>query len=139
MTLDLATLDTVAACDAGAEIELRHPVTKAPLGIYISGKGKDSAAWRAEVHKSVNARIKRRGAVSTPEEAEVSNIMSLVAVTISWRSKNDDGKTYRNTITFEKKELDCTPENAKLLYTRLIWMRDQFDEGLADLANFLAP
>lgn len=140
MNLDLASLDTVAACDAGAEIELLHPTTQAPLGIFILVLGRDSQVFKNYTRQTINARLrkealnKRRGReseVTTVELAEEDNIAALVACTRAWRTGEDP------VITFRGSDLPFSPENAALIYNALPWLKRQVDEGIGDLENFL--
>ena len=55
--LDLASLDTAALCEQGAELELTHPATGAPLGVYLTLAGVDSKTWR----KATAALAERQG------------------------------------------------------------------------------
>lgn len=137
--LDLASLDTVAACNDGAEIELLHPTTRAPLGIYIRVYGKDSDAFRKHLRQSVNARLRKtalerkRGApdIPTVEAGEEEAIAALAACTINWRT-ND-----QHFIVFAGEQLLCSSANAVKIYSRLPWIKEQIDEAIADLENFL--
>ncbi len=148
--IDIATLDTGAASDAGAEIELLHPTTSTPLGIFISVLGKDSAIFRDHVKEQVNARIRkealaqRRGKPldpSTAEEAEEKAIELLVLCTLGWRSSTKDAKglivTDEPTITMGGEKLAFNVANAKRVYTQSIWIRRQVDEAIGDLENFI--
>lgn len=45
-SIDLASLDTQAACEQGAELELLHPATGQPLGVYLTLAGVDSRTHR---------------------------------------------------------------------------------------------
>jgi hypothetical protein len=69
----------------------------------------------------------------TPVENDSEGVALLVACTMAWRDAG--GKQ----IEYNKERLDCTPANATKIYTALPWIRRQVDEGIADLANFLAP
>lgn len=138
--LDLASLDTVAACDAGAEIELRHPTTDEPLDIFISVLGRDSQVFKDYTRQSINARLRKeamnrkRGRdpeVTTVEAAEEDSTAALVACSIGWRT--GDVKT----LLFRGQELPFNSTNALLVYNALPWIKRQVDEGIGDLANFL--
>lgn len=138
--LDLASLDTVAACDAGAEIELRHPTTDTPLDIWISVLGRDSQVFKDYTRQSINARLRKeamnrkRGRdpeVATVEAAEEDSTAALVACSQGWRT----GKV--QTLLFRGQELPFSSANALLVYTALPWIKRQVDEGIGDLANFL--
>lgn len=138
--LDLASLDTVAACDAGAEIELLHPTTDAPLGIFISVLGRDSRVFKDYTRQSINTRLRKEAVnrkrgrdpeVATVEAAEEDSTAALVACTQGWRT--GDVKT----LLFKGQDLPYSPPNALLVYNALPWIKRQVDEGIGDLANFL--
>lgn len=138
--IDLAELDTIAACDKGTEIELLHPVNKTPLGIYIGVLGKDSKVFREHMRETINADLRqaalarRRGKneeVPTIEKGEAKGIELLVVCTTSWRTGEE------KTITLRGEKLPFTVANAKRLYEEMPWIRNQVDEGIGDLENFL--
>ena len=70
-----------------------------------------------------------RGVVNksaTSEEFEAETIDILAKCTLSWEK-----------VVLEGKELPCTYENAKTVYTNFIWLREQVDAFINDRANFL--
>lgn len=142
MNLDLASLDTVAACDAGAEIELQHPTTNAPLDIWISVLGRDSQVFKAYTRQSINARLRKEAAnrrrgrdveVATVELAEEDSTGALVACTLGWRTGKNP------VITFKGEDLPFSPVNAAMIYNALPWIKRQVDDAIGDLENFLKP
>lgn len=148
--IDLDTLDTVAASDAGATIELTHPVTKEPIGINIKVLGKHSETFRELVRDRSNKRIKmesfasRRGKPTLPrtaEQVEAEALNMLVACTTGWESGKLDkeGKLLdaKPVIKMGGQEYPFTPANALTIYTKFLWMREQVDEGIGDLENFI--
>lgn len=133
--VDLASLDLAAAAEKGFELELLHPVTKAPLGTFITLVGKDSTTFRDHVRRSANDRLRkqavsqRRGSeaeVPTIERIEADAIELLVVCTTGWRG-----------VTYKGADLPFTPANAKTLYTDLPWIREQVDQAVGDVENFL--
>lgn len=141
VSLDLANLDTSAASEKGARIEIVHPLSKEPLGIFITVLGKHSSTFRELVRDRINKRVKeesmasRRGkhlAPRTAEEIERDALEMLVACTITWDS--GEGKNY---ITFEGQQLEFNAGNALTVYSKLIWLREQVDEAIGDLENFI--
>lgn len=148
--VDISDLDTVAASDAGAEIELVHPTTNAPLGIFITILGKDSEVFREHVKEQVNASIRkealatRRGKKVDPptaEEAEQRAIELLVLCTLGWRSETYGEKkaviANEPVIVMKGEALPFSVANAKRIYTDSIWIRRQVDEAIGDLENFI--
>lgn len=140
--LDLANLDTGVASDNGAEIELLHPTTNAPLDIFISILGKDSQAFREYVKSETNANIrreamaKRRGREApspTAEDIDEKAVELLVLCSTGWRSGDE------KTLTYKGENLPFTVANAKRIYTEQLWIRRQVDEAIGDLENFMKP
>ena len=133
--IDLANLDLAAPADKGYELELLHPVTKAPLGTFISLVGKESTVFRDHVRRSTNERLRkqafnqRRGKdTDTPtiEKIEADAIELLAACTTNWRG-----------VTYKGADLPFSNANAKTLYTDLPWIREQVDEAIGDIENFM--
>lgn len=135
--LDFSTLDTGAACDKPFKLEFEHPVTKAPLGCGVMVLGKDSAVFKKHVRERANERLRkqavqsRRGKdadVPTLEVIEDSAIDLLVACTTGvW-----------GDLLIDKELVTYSPENIRALYTRFSWAREQVDEAVGELANFLS-
>ena len=123
-TLDLAALDTAALCEQGAELELVHPGTGAPLGVWITMAGIDSRIWRGAVAAQTWSRRGRRDL--TPDEIQAGAVDILARCTLGWRG-----------VVLEGKELPCTMENARMLYSRLPWVREQVDRFASDRASYL--
>jgi hypothetical protein len=139
--LDLASLDTATASEKGAIIPIVHPTTKEPIGINIKVLGKHSDTFRELVRDRINKRVKqesmaaRRGKHLDPrtaEEIERDALEMLVACTLGWDS--GEGKDY---IFFEGQQLKYSPQNALTVYSKLIWLREQVDEAIGDLENFI--
>lgn len=132
---DLATLDTTAACDKGAEIELLHPVTQEPLGVFVTVLGKDSTVFKEYLRETINDKLRReamakkRGRdpeVPTYESAEDETVKLLTLCTRGWRNMVVAGK-----------ELEYNVANAQKLYTDYAWIRKQVDDGITNLENFM--
>ncbi|MBF0375535.1 MAG: hypothetical protein HQL38_18530 [Alphaproteobacteria bacterium] len=131
--IDLASLDTAACANRGAAMTLLHPATRQPLldsegqAVAITLAGQDSEAWRKAQRIVSNRRLAARGkAKLTAEELEVEALEMLARCTLAWTGVVIDGKA-----------LDCTPANARHLYERLPWVREQADDFVADRANYL--
>lgn len=140
--IDLASLDAATPCDAGAEIELVHPVSGAPIGVFVTVLGKYSKVFIDHTRRSSNEylrkaqMLKKRGKDEEPatvEKFEEKSIELLVACTVGWRTGT------KKAITFEGKDLEFSAVNAALIYgtPKLAWIRTQVDEGIADLGNFM--
>lgn len=128
---DLSKLDTSEAAEMGAVLDVLHPTENTTLGIKITLAGADSDIYRKTVNKSVNKRVQRmkpgQSMPFTAEEQEESGISLLAACTLAWEGVLVDGQ-----------ELPCSKDNAKALYRRFPWIREQVDTFIGDRANFLS-
>lgn len=136
--MDLADLDTIGACNKGAEIQLRHPVTNAPLEMFVTIAGKDSDVFREQFRDSLRDDIrhaqlaKKRGDSGADiERSERKAIELLTVCVLGWRTAD------KQAIIVRGEELQCTPKNAMRVLKEFPWIRDQIDVGVADLSNFI--
>jgi hypothetical protein len=134
-TNDLSNLDTTVACNEGAEIELKHPVTNEPLAMFIKVVGKHSTVFDKFVEDSANEdrrrafKETRRGRQPEPKlfsEDKANSIELLVACTVGFRD-----------IQYKGKVLEFSPANATMLYGELKWVKEQVDAAISDLENFM--
>lgn len=132
---DLASIDTIEACNKPAEIEILHPVTQAPTGVFISVLGKDSDVYRSLIRELADARMKRQAQGKTDDptmdKIESTNIDGLVAVTTAWRTGD------KPTVTLGSEELEFTAANVRKVYERIIPVREQVAEAVNRLENFI--
>ena len=133
---DLAEMDTVEGSNKGFDVELFHPKTKEDLGIIIHILGRDSDKFlevsRAQQKRRLNKMSKFGGArspgrVVTPEEVEKDSIELLAECTTGWS----------DTLMVDGAKLPFSVENAKAVYRRFPWIREQVDEAMDDRANFI--
>lgn len=138
-SFDLDSLDTTAASSKGATLFLVHPTTREPLmtpatddaparpvSITLMGLESEKAeAFQREVQRK---RLKRGASKKpiTPEQLEAEAINLLAEVTLAWDGIGKGGE-----------DLECTPANVKMIYKDRKWVRDQVDEFVGDLSNFL--
>lgn len=137
--MDLSTLDTRAASDAGAALHLRHPVTDLPLydeetkePVTITLLGRDSAEWR-QAEKAQAARrierLQRTGrSVSTAEEQEAEAVEMYALATKTWQH-----------IVVRGEKWEPSRAAARRLYSEpgLRWIREQVDAFIYARAHFL--
>ena len=130
MPFDLTNLDTSETAETGAVLEVLHPTENTPLGIKITLAGADSDLYRKTVNKNINKRVQRikpgQSMPFTAEEQEESGLNLLATCTLAWEGVVVDGA-----------EIPCNKENAKELYRRFPWIREQVDVFVGDRANFL--
>jgi hypothetical protein len=134
-TFDLGSIDTIEACNKAAEIEIKHPVTGAPTGVFISVLGKDSDAYRSIIRGMADESLKRqamnKSADTSLDKLESRNIEALVAVTTGWRTNDEP------TVTVNGTKLDFTAANVRKVYTTLLPVREQVTEAINSLENFM--
>lgn len=130
---NLASLDTVAACNKPVEIEIKS-VTGQPTGFFISVLGKDSDTYRNIVRGMADETLKRQAMgkadAATLDKIEQRNIDALVAVTTGWRFGDS------NTVPLDGQPLEFSPANVRKVYERLLPVREQVAEAVNDLESF---
>lgn len=138
-TIDLASISAKDACNKGFELELHHPVSHAALGVFITVVGSESDAFQSHVRRKANDRLRKQFAdqrkgraedAPTVEEVERNAIELLAACTTAWRTGD------KPTITLAGEDLACSEGNARRLYEEK-WIREQVDEAIGDLGNFM--
>jgi hypothetical protein len=132
---DLASIDTVAACNKSVEVEIKHPVTGAGTGVFFSVLGKDSDVWRGLVRDIAGQALKRRAAGKAVQvdldKAEKMDIDALIAITKGWRTGD------KQTVTLGGEDLEFNPANARRVYEALLPVREQVTEAVNSLENFM--
>lgn len=132
---DLTSLNTTKACNAGAFVEIRHPVTNVPLGMTIRVLGRDSDTFKEHTRDTLNTRLRREAMAAkrgkdadlrTVEVIEQENMDLLVACTLEWSGVIVDGK-----------ELPFDEVNVRKVYKEYPWIYDQVNEAIGTLENFL--
>ncbi|MAO65047.1 MAG: hypothetical protein CL666_08605 [Balneola sp.] len=133
--MDLSNL-SVDPENQTAVLTVLHPTTHAPLTdedgneVTITIHGPDSKAQtelqRKFRNKALKDGVKRKNMSISSEQLEARALDMDVAATADWQNIGLDGK-----------ELECTPENVKMVYTKLPWIREQVEEFMADRANFM--
>lgn len=124
--MDLSRFDTKKAADEGFRLQLKDPLGQ-PTDIVIVVKGADSEQFQAAKVEALRRQAeqpKKRGVDYERIEAELIDL--LVAVTVAWENVQLDGEA-----------LACTQDNARKLYRRFPWIREQVDAAIYDRANFI--
>lgn len=135
MSFDLSQFDTVSGANEGANLELRGPDGKRlltdngkPWTITVCGA--DSDRYRKAQRRLTNRRLAqsqgKRNAKLSAEELEEDAIWMLAECTTGWFGLVLDGQP-----------LDCTVDNAAMVYTRFPWIKEQVDTFIAERENFL--
>lgn len=140
--LDIGEIDTASASDAGADMELLHPISQEPTGIFFTMLGKHGEVFRDTVRERVNKRVKQESLASrkgkpleprTAEEVEREAIELLAAMTIGWHA----GDKAEQVIPFLGEQLPFNTANALRVYRERLWVREQADAFIGDLENFI--
>ncbi len=141
---DFDGLDTRAACEMPYEFELNHPVTKAPLGVFISVIGSESQAISNRFRKAENDKrrkafeAQRKPGSDAPkmlEEDEADTVSLTVDLVKGWRTVID-GKS-EPVIHWKEEKLDFNADNARRWLTHFPWVRLQVIEEATEVGNFL--
>lgn len=134
--MDLNQQDTVKAASEGAWLHLKGPdgvrlfaddaTRKKPMRIHLLGG--DAREVREYRHRLNNKRLNAgfRQEETTLDQTETDSISMLVECTIKFENIILDGN-----------EVESNPLNAKMLYTRFPWIKEQVDAFIADRLNFL--
>lgn len=122
MTLDLATLSVAEE----TWVEIEHPSTAEPVGIQIKVAGSDSEIYKKQMRKQQDKRLKRGFRKVNSEQLETEGRELLVACTLDWKG-----------VVYNGEELECNAENVRWLYKTYSWIKDQVDNAIGDVSNFL--
>jgi hypothetical protein len=132
--MDLSTFDTAAAANDGAVLELRSPNDgsvilqddgETPVSITLLGEDSDRVTKHNNVIANRALRSGPGGPAMSAEVARENEIAKFAKATVSWSG-----------VEVDKQTLDCTEDNAKALYRRFPWIRDQVRVFMADRAHF---
>lgn len=145
---DLASLNTTIASDKGARIEITHPTTGKGLGMFITVLGKHSNTFRDIVKARVDARFQAESMAAqkgkpvptlTADKAERESLELLAACTVSWDTEIKDGDKVevKPQWFFEGQWIDCNVPNAIKVFNQILWIREQVDNAIGDLENFI--
>ena len=128
--IDFGSFDLSRQADQGCTIELRHPASGQPLGIFIDILGADSTEYVERAQLMQRARMAKmqqsRRFMPTPEELDAEALELVVTATRGWRNVQENGEP-----------LPFSAEAARRLYSRHRWVREQVDAEVNDRANFL--
>lgn len=131
---DLGTLDLTTACNKPYKLELVHPMTKEPLGMYIYVLGRESDVFQSLINESINT--DRRLAAMRAKQGK-----DPVLKTIE-QDRQDSVELYAHATTaFEELNfngpLSYTFDNAVKLYSERSWVLSQVSAAINDITNFM--
>ena len=129
---DIAALDTISACNKPAEVEIRHPATGDPTGVFVSVLGKDSDLFRARMRAYADEELSAASSgASRQEEAERKTIETLAAATTGWRTGDD------KALTMKGERLEFSEANARSVYAAILPIREQVSAAIYNLDLFM--
>lgn len=139
--LDLSALDVTKFANEGTEIAIKHPVTGKPIGFYISILGKDGDVYKEIIRERSNETLKKAMAAEatgepmqppTYDEQQERELELLAALTTGWRQENG-----KNSVKLAGEEYQFNANNAKMIYKRFDFIRNQVDKAIADTSLFM--
>lgn len=151
--IDLAKLNAAEASEATFDLELRHPVTEEPTGLFISLVGLHSAEVRRVKDAQVNDILRRNfeaqrkakdAKAPTVEEGQKRTSKLLASATVGWFTKEPGKRGEPDKVTqglpFDGTRIEFSKAEAERIYDHpgFEWLRAQVDEAVGDLANFMA-
>ena len=140
--ISLDTLDIATPSDEGVEIELLHPTTLDPLGIFIKIAGRHSERYSKIQRKRANEKAKEARQAQlkgkppeaiTLEEIERQGVSVLAECTLGWRTGDAP------TVNFDGKDYPFSTDAAEVLYSspKWTWIKTQVDQAIHNDGNFL--
>lgn len=142
--MNLASLNTASAANAGAVLTVLHPTDRTPLkqadgtSITITVLGRDSEEFNRAERR--NRKIQREAVMKrqpySPADEDRAADAALAACTVAWTGIPAAWLVPDST---DEKPAPFTPEAALALYGNpgLRWLRDQVDEFIGERAHFL--
>lgn len=136
----LDELDIGTKSNEGIELELLHPITREPLGMFLTVCGMYSERYIAHQRKVQNADLlKARQGKGKKQDEDIMQIAEdrgtalLVACTTGWRHGES------KALPFHGGKHEFSAEKCAELYTSksLPWVRLQVDRAIADDSNFI--
>ena len=131
--MDLSNLDTAALANEGAVLELRgpdgNPILQddgSPVTITLLGEDSDVVTRHNNAITNQYLRAGLGGPPITAEASKDNEVSKFAKATVAWSGVVLDGEA-----------LICNEANAKLIYRRFGFIRDQVRAFMGDRARFL--
>lgn len=135
--MDFSKYDGIAEkAEEGVPMHLRDPAGEPQFEadgttpVTITLRGRDSRLVRETLQKMAKMSLRQQAAGLATDEvtaAERNAVEVLAAATVAWS----------DSITLEGKPLPCTVENARLLYSRYRWLREQVEAFASNRVHFM--
>lgn len=124
MMIDLAEIKT-----GNITLEIRHPKTDEPLGVFVTLQPIDSPSMK-KMARNINDRkltLQARGKNFKSEEMiEIARNLTIEAI-VDWEWAGQ---------TFEGEVLEFNRKNVSRVIEKLDWFRDQIDDELGNVRSF---
>lgn len=130
-SFDIAALDTISACNKPAEVEIFHPATGKPTGVFISVLGKDSDVFRARMRALADETIAAAAQGQRQDDAERRTVETLAAATTGWRTGDDAA------LILSGERLEFSEANARRVYQTILPIREQASAAIYNLDLFM--
>lgn len=132
----LADIDTISACNKPFKLEIISAKTREPTGMFVYIVGKDSDVYRAKKDALANEWLAREAANARrnkfePEsisKLEAKNIDAIVAAITGW-----EGFAFN----VDDPDLEFTDENIRMVCRKYPPFKEQVQEAINDLENFM--
>lgn len=112
-----------------ADVTINDPITGEPTDIVITVMSMDSDDYKKVQLKLQNEQIKfarKNRGKTTAERIQQEALELLVAITVNWKGVEKAGENW-----------PFSHENARELYTKLPFIKEQVDEFVGDRRNFI--
>ena len=130
--MDLTQLNTQDRSEEGAVLNLIHPTTHQPLLGYqdqpmtIMLKGVESKAFKEMQYRQSDKAFKGGKLKMSSAQLAESSLQALGKLTVSWTG-----------FSLNNEPLPCTEANAVMVYRDYPVIRNQVDEFINDIENYL--
>jgi hypothetical protein len=125
---DISTLDLEGASERGSEVEIRHPQTGEPVGIFVKVYGPDSKLCRRIL--SEGARMAATDPTEDEKELQRRSSQMTAELCMGWRQGDEP------TIMWEGTRHPFSKELAVKIFTKQQWFRQQVDQWQMNRRNF---
>lgn len=141
--MDLLQLDVRGQAAKPTELELVHPVTKKPLGLYWKTIGRDAdefQRWifqRADERNEEQVALKRRNRHASVDQFTAQSLFDdqieeLVFMSRGWRDHDQDGVLFEGDTA-----ISYSHEAAESMLRKYPWMLEQVAAGVGNRALFM--
>lgn len=129
--MDFADFDSKRRSDEGVALTVLRPDNGEPMRtaagepVTVTIAGRDSRRYRRAERAMIQRRLANPDVEMTDEVVEQERARILADCVVSWSG-----------VTLEGAELECTADNAQMMFIRFPWLADQVDAFQARRANF---